>query len=102
MCMRFAISIGSRSINDMLTSCNMGRTLPIAHDAGEICVKQTIPFIPDDDYIHELEKHIVENTQKSRDNDAVIHSARFNGYKWLYAVKLEESEDETDAPDNAP
>lgn len=77
MIMEFEITVGLKDLNDLL--CRVGGPGEKIGVAGySLTLTQTIPFVPNDEYINKVTAIIKE---KYKPNNLEILECRFNGYK---------------------
>lgn len=87
MCMKFKLTVGFKSINDIARICRVPE--PIAKDAITVSITQTVPFIPTDDIIAQYEHTI----KKHYDVDSLsIKSCKFDGYEYLTPITMDKTD----------
>lgn len=84
-------------INQLLSSISGGAGGKLsARDAVTLRLRQTVPFIPDDEVLKKYAK-VLEEAQTQKSSGVLVSNVRFDSYEWLYMVKPEtESEEKPD------
>ena len=85
--MVFSASVGLKKINSILDNIAFAEKLQV-QDALSISLKQTLPFVPDDNYIQQIAGVIKDNYETDEIN---ITQIRFVGYKYLRQISVEEA-----------
>lgn len=84
MSIRFTGNAGIRAVDDMLSQCFPGEGLPRLQNAVTVRMRQTAPFIPDDETLAGYARIIQEAHSKG---GTVLDGVRFDGYDYIYAVE---------------
>lgn len=83
MCLLFDLDISLKSMNDILKQCGFSEK-PIAQNAMEVTMTQTLPFIPDDDVIKKYEDVIKQNYET---DSLICENCKFKGFKYIHVKK---------------
>ena len=83
--MLFTATIGLKSINNMLRQMGDPGKLQIK-DALNISIKQVLPCIPDDEYIHKVEQVIIDHYET---DEIEVLSCKFTGYKSIKEIETD-------------
>lgn len=94
--MKFTATLGVKFINDILQDLGDPGRYQIK-DALTITIKQVLPCIPDDDYLHKVEQAIID-TYKLKDFN--ILSCHFAGYNYLKEVDTDKIKLKENGGDN--
>lgn len=97
MCIRFVGDAEPMEINQLLSSISGGAGGKLsARDAVTLRLRQTVPFIPDDEVLKKYAK-VLEEAQTQKSSGVLVSNVRFDSYEWLYMVRPEtESEEKPD------
>lgn len=82
--MVFSASVGFKTINDILRQTGCNDTLQIK-DAITISVKQTLPTIPNEEYLRKV-ADILKNNYETKDYN--ITECHFTGYRNIREINL--------------
>ena len=88
MKLKFNCGLSLKSMNTMCDALNMPR--PVVQNAMVITLKQTLPFIPNDETIEKYKEALMKANMK----EAEIESVEFAGYDYLKEVPDSEGENQ--------
>lgn len=94
MSMKFICDAVPAETADFLARMGFFET-PVLPTALTATIRQTVPFVPDDDVL----KRYAETLVGAKSNGLTIRSAAFAGYEWLYAVAPPASPKKEEEPD---
>ena len=86
--MLFSVSVGFREINDIMAQIGFDDKLQL-RDAVAVSLKQTLPAIPDSEYIQKCED-VIKETYKTKEIEAT--ACQFKGYKYLREITVKDGE----------
>ena len=89
MVMEFEVTLGLKELNDVMELFGFHEKSGIAGQT--ITVSQTIPFIPDEEYIHKVENLLKDKYENSNFDILECH---FRGYKKLIEKEVDIPEPE--------
>lgn len=82
MSMKFTCDAVPAQTADFMAQMGFFET-PLLPTALTATIRQTVPFIPDDEVL----KRYAETLVGAKSNGLTIKSAKFAGYEWLYAIE---------------
>lgn len=85
--MIFELTLGLKTVDKFMSQMGVSDTL--AAKGTELTIKQTVPFIPTEDYIHKIENVIKEHYSKE---DVYVMDCNFKGYKKLLEKEIDEKD----------
>ena len=89
MIMEFEVTVGLKDLNDLL--CSVGGPGEKIGVAGyTLTITQTIPFIPNDEYLDQVARIIKE---KYKPNNLEILDCRFRGYQKFIEKEIDDIKD---------
>lgn len=83
--MLFSATIGLKTANDFLAHCGLNERLCI-RDAIEISITQTLLKIPDEEYLAEVARILVDHYETK---DVNLTECHFAGYKYIKEAEVE-------------
>lgn len=86
MIMEFELTVGLKSVNNFMNE--MGFDGKTCVTGPTLTVTQTLPVVPDADYIKKVENAVVEHYKKS-DSDLDVTNCVFKGYKKFLEREVE-------------
>lgn len=92
MKLRFKADAGIKELETLTAACGF-KEVPVAVDAVTLHMEQVVPFIPDDRTLDKYASILLEGYNKAHP-DIRLHSLRFDGYEYLYAVTPARTETE--------
>lgn len=86
--MLFNVSVGFKEINDIMAQMGFNDELQLK-DAVTVSIKQVLPDIPGEDYIHKVADIIKETYRTDTLN---CTACRFAGYKSIRVISVKDDE----------
>lgn len=89
MCLKFVLTLGLKSINDITAKCGLTEKL-VVKDALTIKMTQTVPFILTEKIISEYARTIKKSYESK---EFTCEECKFDGYEYIYQVDPENASD---------